>query len=139
CNEIVMARDAVLADFSYLPADQVDDVKTMLLPLVKEQGYPPLLFEAALSKDLVLYRVKTKQGEDLLIAAKHVENPAWHTISRLDRAPNSFLKITPPLAGEFGVAPSTDIASLDDLHAHYGLESNRVRIARDDWLEQVAE
>ena len=61
CNEIVMANDAALADFTYLPADQVDDVKTMLLPLAAEQGYPPLLFEATLSKDLALYRVQNRR------------------------------------------------------------------------------
>jgi membrane-bound serine protease (ClpP class) len=139
CNEIVMARDAVLADFAYLPADQVDDVKTMLLPLAKEQGYPPLLLEATLSKDLVLYRVKTKESDERLVAEGDVKNPAWHKISRLDRPPAMFLKITAPLAEEFRIAQSTDIGSLDALNSYYGLDAQRVRIARDDWLEQVAE
>jgi membrane-bound ClpP family serine protease len=139
CNEIVMARDAALADFTYLPTEQVEDVKAMLLPLVKEQGYPTLLFEAALDKRIVLYRAKTKEGDDRLVTENDLKNPDLQKISRLDRAPDSFLKITAPLAEEFGVAQSTAIATLEDLNAHYGLESQKVRVARDDWLEQVAE
>jgi membrane-bound serine protease (ClpP class) len=149
CNEIVMAKDAVVTDFSYLPADQLPDVKAMLLPLVKDQGYPALLFEATLDKDLVLYRVRTKEGEDLLVTERDLKNPgnranprnadAWHKVSRVDRAPGSLLRITAPLALEFRIAQSTDIASLDDLNAHYGLEPQKIRVARDDWLESVAE
>jgi membrane-bound serine protease (ClpP class) len=139
CNEIVMAPDAVLADFTYLPEEQVEVVKTMLLHLAKEQGYPPLLLEAALNKDLVLYRAKTKEGEDRLVEEQNVKKTDWVIMSRLDKIPGKFLKITAPLAEEFRVAQSATIGSLEALNAHYGLESQRVRIARDDWLEQVAE
>jgi membrane-bound serine protease (ClpP class) len=139
CNKIVMAHDAVLADFSYLPSDQVDTVKAMLLPLVREQGYPMLLFEAALSKDMMLYRAKTKEGTDRLAVEADLKNPALRKVSALDRVPGEFLKITAPLAEEFRVAQSADIASLDGLNAYYGLDSRRVRAIRDDWLEQIAE
>ena len=139
CNEIVMGRDAVLADFNYLPAEQADQVKAMLIPLAKEQGYPPLLFEAALTKGLVLYRVRTREGEDRLIAEADMKNPGLQKISRLDTDPKQLLKITAPLAEEFKIAQSTDVGSLEALYAYYGVDTQRVRIARDDWLEQVAE
>src|SRR5205085_7847943 len=40
---------------------------------------------------------------------------------------------------EFRVAQATDMDNLDALYAHYGIEPQRVRVARDDWLEKVAE
>jgi len=139
CNEIVMAPDAVLADFTYLPADQVEDVKTMLLHLAKEQGYPPLLFEAALNKDLVLYRAKTKEGEERLVEEQNVKKTDWVIMSRLDKAPGKLLKITAALAEEFHVAQSIKIDSLKALYGQFSLDPQSVRIARDDWLEKVAE
>ena len=139
CNEIVMASDGILADFSYLPADQVEDVKAMLLPLAKEQGYPPLLFEAAFSKDLILYRAKTKEGQERLVTDKDLKNSDWQKISRLERPPGKFLKINAPLAREFNIALDTDINSIEALNSYVRVDSQKVRIARDDWLEQVAE
>ncbi len=139
CNEIVMAKDAALADFAYLPAEQVADVKAMLLPLAAEQGYSPVLLEATLSKDLALFRVRTREGEERLVTEKELNNPAWQKNSRLDRPPGKYLILKAPLAEEFHVAQAADIGSVEDLYAHYGLDSQKVRIARDDWLEQVAE
>ncbi len=126
CNEIVMAPSAALADFSKIPADQIEDVKAMLLPLVKEQGYPALLFEATLSKDLALYRMKTNDGEDRLAGDNDWKNPGWRKISQVDRVPGQFLKITAPLAREFYIALDTDIASVDALHAYCRVDSQRV-------------
>jgi membrane-bound serine protease (ClpP class) len=139
CNEIVMARDAALADFAYLPAEQLDDVKAMLMPLAKDEGYPQLLFEATLTKGMVLYHVKTKEGQDRLVLEKDVKNSPWQLVRRLDPTPGKFLKVTAPLADDFHVAQSIDIGSLDALNAYLGLDAQQVRIARDDWLEQVAE
>ncbi len=139
CNEIVMAKDAALADFSYLPANEVADVKAMLLPLAAEQGYSPVLFEATLNKDMALFRVRTRDGEERLVTEKELNNPAWQKNSRLDRPPGKFLILKAPLAEEFHVAQAADIGSADELYARYGLDAQKVRIARDDWLEQVAE
>jgi membrane-bound serine protease (ClpP class) len=111
----------------------------MLLPLAKEQGYPPLLFEATLTKDMVLYRVKTKEGEERLVTDKDLPDPSLQKISRLEAAPGHFLKINAALADEFHIAQSVDIGSLAALYANYGIDSQHLRVARDDWLEQVAE
>jgi membrane-bound ClpP family serine protease len=137
CYELVMAPDAVLADFNYLPADQVDDVKAMLLALVKDQGYPPLLFEAALTKDMVLYHVKTKEGQDRLVTQAEVKDLPWH--SRIEAPKGQLLKINATLARTFHVAQASDIDSLSALYTYCRVDPQKVRIARDDWLEQVAE
>ena len=129
CNEIVMAKDAVLADFAYLPEDQRDDVKAMLVPLAKEQGYPPLLFEASLTKGMVLYWAKTKDGEDRVITEKERKGFQGQKISRLEQSPEDLLKINAPLAGQFQIAQATNIDTLDALYDHYDLKSDRVRIA----------
>ncbi len=139
CNEIVMAKDAALADFAYLPEDQREDVKAMLIPLAKEQGYPAVLFEAALTKGMVLYRAKTKDGEERVISEQELKDFTGQKISRLEQAPGGLFKITAPLANEFHVAQAADIDSLEALYTHYGIDPERIRIARDDWLEKVAE
>ncbi len=125
CNEIVMAPDAALADFAYLPREQLDDVKAMLLPLAREEGYPQVLFEATLTKDMVLYRVRTKDGEDRVVGENDAKNPAWQKISRLDPGPGGTLKVTAALADEFHIAQSTAIGSLEALHNYLGVDPQR--------------
>src|SRR5207244_11853339 len=63
CSEIVMSKDAVLGNFDYLkeqPDEALKARRDMLVRLAADQGYPPLLFQAMLDRDLVLYRVHAK-------------------------------------------------------------------------------
>lgn len=147
CNEIVLGKDAVLADFNYVDQANVPTLKDMLLPLAKEQGYPPLLFEAALTRDLVLYRVKARDHPTLLrpireaafLKDKESKEPRWLSFGRVAPEKGHALRITASLAAEFGVAAATNLNTLDDVYAHYGLDALKVRVARDDWLDAVAE
>lgn len=150
CSEIVMAESAVLGDFSYLREDKNDELdkrRTMLVQLAKEQGYPPLLFEATLDPKLVLYRaVSTNDpGSQKLMTEAEMEKdklsakPQWRNLGRIDRPDGQFLKIPASLAGQWGIANATNLDTVEALYAHYGLDASKVRVARDDWLDRVAE
>jgi membrane-bound ClpP family serine protease len=151
CSEIVMSKDAALADFGYLQGDEFAEARSraaeMLAPLAKEQGYPPLLFRAALDPNLVLVRVKPKDGgrDEMLVTEKEFEedqramNPRWNSLGRLFAKDAKSLKITADLAREWRIAMATDIETLEGLYQYYGVEPQRVRAARDDWLDHIAE
>lgn len=153
CSEIVLGKDAALADFGYLAGDENTDQRRraaeMLVPLAREQGYPPLLFQAALDPSLALVRVKAKNdpGLELLVIDKEFEadqqsaNPRWNSFGRLTPLEGEHFKITAPLAAEWRVAQATDVDTPGVPYALLGLstESQRIRVARDDWLDQIAE
>lgn len=151
CSEIVMAKDAALADFAYLQGDENAEARRraseMLAALAKEQSYPPLLFQAALDPSLVLVRVKAKDGagEEILITEKAFEedqqsmNPRWNSLGRIFSQDGKSFKITAELAREFRIAVATDVETLDAVYNYYQLDPQRVRAARDDWLDHIAE
>lgn len=153
CSEIVLGKDASLADFGYLAGDEQTDKRRrtaeMLTPLAREQGYPPLLFQAALDPTLALVRVKAKNdpGLELLVTDKEFQEdqqsaaPRWNSFGRLVPPDGEHFKITAPLAAEWRVAQTTDIETAGVPYALFGLsnETQRIRVARDDWLDQIAE
>lgn len=146
-TEIVMAPDAVLADFTYLkdePADQLKARRTMLGDLARQQGYPELLFEAALDPDLILQRVKVKNNPAVARLLRFDPrakgpDPHWENHGLIERGADSFLRITAPLAQEWRVALSTTMDTDAKLYEYYGLEPNRVKLIGDSWLDRVAE
>jgi membrane-bound serine protease (ClpP class) len=148
CTEIVMASDGVLSDFRYLrPADR-KIVSEMLLPLAKSQGYPPLLFEATIEPNTTLVRVRSKanpNGPMQLTPFSEFQIdqksplPRWSNFGVLTPGEGGLLTITPPLAREFQVASATDIDTVEALYASLGLEADKVRVSRDDYLDQIAE
>jgi membrane-bound ClpP family serine protease len=149
CNDIVMAQNAFLGDFSYLADKTTDALKpkrAMLVELAKQQGYPPLLFEAMLDPDLVLYRVQSRADpgayqlvtEGQLKQDERKQEPAWHAAGRIDKPEGQFLKLDAKLAKEWGVAQYS-VDSLESLYALYDLDPAKVRVSRDDWLDKIAE
>ncbi len=153
CSEIVMGKDAALADFGYLMDPSQADARRraleMLVPLAREQGYPPLLFQATLDPTLNLVRVKSKSdpGPEQLVTEKDFEadqqspKPRWNSFGRLVPGEGKTFRITAPLAREWRIVQAADIDRLEDLYNYCGLgnETQRIRIARDDWLDQIAE
>ena len=149
CSEILMAESAALGDFSYLHSNKPDDLVQrwkMLEPLVNDRGYPPLLFQATLDSNLVLYRVVSKTDpsnkglmteSDLEIDQKSAK-PQWDK-QGLVAAAGQLLKISASQAREFGVAEPIDASSLQAVYNYLGVDPSRVRVARDDWLDRVAE
>ncbi|MCI0682362.1 MAG: hypothetical protein L0Y71_09675 [Gemmataceae bacterium] len=152
CSDIVMGKDAALADFSYLAGEQNADTRKriaeMLVPLAREQGYPPLLFQAALDPKLALVRVKAKDDPtvELLVTDKEFEDdqrsatPRWNSFGRLVPPEGEYFKITAPLAREWRVAQTTDLETPAAPYALFGLSGDqRISVARDDWLDRIAE
>jgi membrane-bound serine protease (ClpP class) len=150
CQEIVMAKDAVLGDFDYLlreRADALPDVKANLVDLAREQGYPEKLFEAMADPDLVLYRArsKTNPNEFRLVSDKQLEEdarskePKWHNLGRIDKPDGKLLKVDARMAREWSVAQFTDIDTPEALYALYNLDPAKVERKRDDWLDGVAQ
>jgi len=153
CSEIVMGKDSALADFAYLAGEEQTEKRRraseMLVPLARDQGYPPLLFQAALDPALALVRVKAKNdpGLELLVTDKEFQEdqqsaaPRWTSSGHLVPDDGEHFKIRAALAREWRVAQTTDADATGVPYAVFGLnsETQRIRVARDDWLDQIAE
>jgi len=150
CSKILMADSAVLGNFDYLKGQDPEALKAkrdMLVRLASERGYPPELFEAMLDPSVVLYRVhaKTDPGDVRVLRAEELgrdarsANPQWVGEGRLVKTPGEFLKLDAAWATEFGVAAQGDVDTPEALYTAVKVDPSRVRVARDDWLDKVAE
>ena len=149
CNEIVMGKKSYLGDFRYLPdktADALAQKREMLVSLARDAGYPPPLFEAMLKPGMVLYRVQSiKDPGDYQVMTEEQwqkENkaaaPLWKNDGTIHSGEGLF-QLEAHQAKEFGIAQYDDVESPEALYALYGLDASKVRVARDDWLDKVAE
>jgi membrane-bound ClpP family serine protease len=151
CDEIVMGTGSAVADFNYLAGDKSDTMqerRRMLVPLLKDQGYPLAPFEAAMTRNLAVIRVRTSGGDIRLVTepqfkeAEADRGAKWDALGRI--APGvdeSYLRITDELAREWRIARETGVDSFESLCTYCGLDPQRdqVRISRDDVLDRVAE
>src|SRR5439155_10523732 len=129
CDEIVMGTGSAVADFNYLAGEKADALRTrrdMLLPLVKEQGYPPALFEAALTRNLALVRVKTSGGDLRLVTEPAFKenqesgSAKWDALGRLTPGHDeSFLRVGDDLAREWRVTRETGVDTVEALYSYY--------------------
>lgn len=132
CNEIFMAPDSALADFSYFTdKNDKEAVRLMLLESVKKQGYPPLLFEAAFDPSVEVYRVEDA-GVLRLVSRSEMEQRGTKG-KRVDL--NG--RISASLAEESQIATILD--SIDALIQREVGRDADVKVSRDDWLDQAAE
>jgi membrane-bound ClpP family serine protease len=149
CNDIAMGKNSYLGDFRYLPektADALREKREMLVPLAKDAGYPPALFEAMLKPGMVLYRMQSiKDPGDYQVMTEEQwqkENkaaaPMWKNDGTIHSGEGLF-QLEAHQAKEFGVAQYDDVESPEALYTLYGLDPAKVRVARDDWLDKVAE
>lgn len=147
-TEIVMGDDSALADFAYLPAGERKAIADSLMSLAKIQGYPPLVFEATVVPETTLVRVRSKgdaSGRLELVRKADFDVdqnsplPRWTSFGVIPASTGGLLKITPELAREFQIASATDVDSVDALYGQFGLDANRVRVSKDDLLDQIAE
>jgi membrane-bound ClpP family serine protease len=154
CSEIVMADSAVLGDFDYLKSQSPEVLalkRDALVKLARDQGYPPLLFQATLDKGLVLYRARPVRGGAFqLIRAQDKEEDerqpqaqrSWDIKGRLQKGQDDLLKIDAELAREWGIALRGHAESVKELYelykARYGLDPERVHVSGDSWQDRVA-
>jgi membrane-bound serine protease (ClpP class) len=147
CNEIVMGKDSALADFRSLKAEDRTSLFDVVTPMAREQGYPPLLFQATLDPKISLVRAKAKNdpSEQRLLTEEEYKqdqeskSPKWSSFGRLTSDSKDTLRITAPIAREFEVAIPQEVDSVTGLYSTYALEQKQVHEVRDDWLDQVAE
>jgi membrane-bound serine protease (ClpP class) len=148
CSEIAMGRDSALGDFRYLKSEDRPVVKEMLLPLAKDQGFPPLLFEATLQPDVTLVRVRGKndpggpiqlETQASFQADQKSASPRWTSQGMIPPGEGGLLTITPALAREFQIATEIDVDTPEALYGALGLTGDKVRVSRDDVLDQIAE
>ncbi|MBX9679629.1 MAG: hypothetical protein K2X38_12770 [Gemmataceae bacterium] len=147
CNEIVMGKDSALADFRALKPEDRSALIDVVVPMARDQGYPPLLFQATLDPKISLVRVKGKNDpteqrlvtDDEYKQDQESKSPRWNSFGRLTSDSKDTLRITTPIAREWQVAIPQEVDDVSTLYATYSLESRQVREIRDDWLDQVAE
>jgi len=150
CSKILMAGSAVLGNFDYLKGQSpaaLSAKRDMLVRLAAERGYPPELFEAMLDQSVVLYRVHSKTDpsdvrvlrEEELKRDARAADPQWVAEGRIVKTPGEFLKLDAAWATEFGVAAQGDVDTPEALYAACDVDPAKVRVARDDWLDKVAE
>jgi len=151
CNEIVMAKDAFLGDFNYLKDQKDEELKPkrdMLVKLAEEQGYPTLLFQAMLDRNLEIYGVRSRLNPaayDFITAEemkidKDRAAPKWSEPMRFVKLKGDvFLKLNATQARQWRVVRYNDVPDKSALFNLYGVEPNRVEVSRDDWLDRVAE
>jgi membrane-bound ClpP family serine protease len=151
CDEIVMGTGSALADFNYLAGEKADALQVrrqMLLPLLKEQGYPPALFEAALARNLAAVRVRAQGGDVRVVTEPQFKEheqaggTRWDLLGRIGPgADETFLRITAELAREFRIAREIGIDSNDALYSYCAVdtEHDTMRVSRDDLLDRIAE
>ncbi len=156
CSEIVLsrrtdakagddpARQAIIGDFSTLLASNpqaADTLAVSLRQLAEEQGYPPLLAEGMVRKDMaiVFARSKVDQRKTKLLTQEEYDaaGGAWVT-PEVVKPRGSLLKLTADQAARFGLAKTTDTRDLDELATKYGVEPGRVKDATPAWLDRFA-
>jgi membrane-bound ClpP family serine protease len=147
CSRIFMGENAKLGNFEYLKGESPELLKAkrdMLVSLAEERGYPAELFRAMLDASTILYRVhrKTDPGVTLIVSEAELQrdatskSPQWVEAGHIARTPGEFFKLDTDLTSELGVATR---GNLEAVYQAYKLDPAQVRVARDDWLDKVAE
>lgn len=162
CSEIVMSRRADLSsaegeapearfgDFEdYLNRGRgrtenidVDTWVSSLRDLAEKQGYPPLLIEGMLNRDLEIIRARSKTDRArsrLMTEEEFSEQKADWDSDGVIKAKGQLLTLTASRAQELGmvrlVVANRDT---DDVLKQYGLDPSQVRDATPAWLDQFA-
>ncbi len=146
CNEIVMAKTAVLGDFSYLKDKKPDDYNLMrkaLVGLAKEQWYSPLLIQGMVDPNLVIVMVRSKAdptyhflvSEDELKKDEESAKPRWDR-ENVVKNKGELLKLDAERAYQYGVARRV-VDDLDGLYRYYDVKPEEVRRSGSDLLDEI--
>jgi membrane-bound ClpP family serine protease len=165
CSEIVMRKDATLGDFNgfFQPAAKdprrrgreqqqpeapnTEAVSESLQALARDQGISPVLAAGMLDPNLEIFRARSVKGgmsETRFMSAKELEDDAkterqWRQEDQIKHKGQP-LKLDGERAKSFGVARYVvDSDSVREAYAKYGVDPDKVKNARPDWLDAVAE
>jgi membrane-bound ClpP family serine protease len=165
CSEIVMSKrtdakagdekptPATLGDFGGLFAPvkprkgeaplNIDFVKENLREVAERRGYPAVLADGMLDRNLVIQQVRSAKNANvrrLMSDAELKQNAKDWVPERQIKAAGQLLKLDAPLAYELGVARYTvDGRDIKEVFTLYGVEPGKVRQATPDWLDKLAE
>lgn len=157
CGEIVMSKrknnksgedehEAVFGDFeSVISTDETrrEILKKNLTELANQQGYPVLLVQGMLDRDLTIVSARHKQDrtrrrlmtEDELQANK----AEWELSGGIVKSKGQLLKLNATRAAELGIARFTvDNTEISEVYSLYGVEASKVREATPGWLDRFA-
>ena len=156
CTEIVLSRrtdakagdelppQADIGDFTnaLTAAPQAaDGLATSLRELAEKQGYPPLLAEGMVRKDMSILFVRStvdKRKTKLMTREEYdAAKGGWVSLTVVKKK-GEFLKLTADQAEGIGLAKTTAGRDLAELAAKYGVEPGRVKDATPAWLDRFA-
>ncbi len=156
CTEIVLSRrtDAKAGDDAPPQADIGDftnaltaapqaaaGLATSLRELAEKQGYPPLLAEGMVRKEMSILFVRSTvdQRKTRLMTREEYDaaKGAWVSLTVVKKK-GEFLKLTADQAETIGLAKTTAGRDLAELAAKYGVEPGRVKDATPAWLDRFA-
>jgi len=113
-----------------------------LKPLVERQGYPAILIDGMLKRDIAIVRARSKvdRSKTRLMADTELEaeKANWELVETV-KPRGKLLKLTASEAQRLGIARSTtDTSDPKDLYAKYGVEASKVQDATPAWLDMFA-
>lgn len=162
CSEIVMSKrkdaagdgeqpaEATIGDFEAALSGKgggeplnPDAWAASLRQLADDQGYPPLLAEGMVKRDLEIVRARAKTDrarKRLMTAAEFEADKAnWESDGTV-KPKGQLLKLTATEAEQLGLARATvDNRDPAAVYARYGLDPAKVQDARPAWLDRFAE
>jgi membrane-bound ClpP family serine protease len=159
CSEIVMSKrrdapggeEAAEAEFGDFEAAlgkgstvNVDLLAASLRDLAEARGYPPVLIDGMLKRDVGIVRVQKSNNRNvrrLMTDAEFDEQKArkeWENPVRI-KPVGQLLKLTATQAEELGVARFVvDGRDPAEVYAKYGVDPAKVKDASPAWLDQFA-
>lgn len=161
CSEIVMSKrtdaaigaepatEAEIGDFSAIVDAKANSANGnpdfwvgSLRQLAELQGYPPLLVDGMLSRDLEIVRARGKvdRTRKRLMTAQEFEadKANWET-DGVVKPKGQLLKLSATQAEQLGLARyTTETREPSEVYAKYGLDPSKVRDATPAWLDRFA-
>jgi membrane-bound serine protease (ClpP class) len=156
CGEIVMSKrkdakagaeasEAVFGDFEGVlgsDAARRDLLKKNLTELAGQQGYPVLLLQGMIDRDLAVVSVHHKVDRSrrrLMTEEEFQTNKADWVSTGTVKPKGQLLRLSATRAAELGIARFTvDGTDVKEVYSLYGVEAGKVREATPGWLDRFA-
>ncbi len=156
CSEIVMSRrkdakdaeprEAEIGDFEPVignaPKDRVDLLKRSLKSLAEKQGYPELIVEGMVDRDLEIVRVHsaTDRSRSKLLTREQFDAEKANWVSDgVVKAKGQLLKLNATKAAELNLARHVvDNSDINSVYAVYGLDAAKVKEATPSAIDRFA-